>query len=296
MTPTSNQSGDPEPFDLLDPLPDGRSTTMLEASAGTGKTFTVGALVARYVAEGVATLDEMLVITFGRAASQELRERVRSSSSPPSGRSPIRRRSARTTYSSAISSSDDVTLRHKRISDALADFDARDDRDHPPVLPAGAALPRRGRRHRLRRELVDNLDELVVEVVDDLYLRQYGSDAEPPPFKRAVALQLARAAVGDPQAELAPTDAEPGSAAKAKVDFAEPVRAEMERRKHRRGVLSYDDLLSRLADALEDGRRTGARTDAPALAAWCWSTSSRTPTRCSGTCSTARSPATRRWC
>ena len=31
----------------------------------------------RYVAEGVAPLDEMLVITFGRAASQELRERVR---------------------------------------------------------------------------------------------------------------------------------------------------------------------------------------------------------------------------
>ena len=64
-----------KPFDLLGPLPTG--TTVLEASAGTGKTFTVGALVTRYVAEGVATLPEMLVITFGRAASQELRERVR---------------------------------------------------------------------------------------------------------------------------------------------------------------------------------------------------------------------------
>ena len=31
----------------------------------------------RYVAEGAATLDQMLLITFGRAASQELRERVR---------------------------------------------------------------------------------------------------------------------------------------------------------------------------------------------------------------------------
>ena len=62
-------------FDVLGPLPTG--TTVLEASAGTGKTYTVGALVARYVAEGEATLDEMLVITFGRVASQELRERVR---------------------------------------------------------------------------------------------------------------------------------------------------------------------------------------------------------------------------
>jgi exodeoxyribonuclease V beta subunit len=64
------------PFDVCGPLP-GVGTTLLEASAGTGKTFTVGALVTRYVAEGHAELDEMLVITFGRAASQELRERVR---------------------------------------------------------------------------------------------------------------------------------------------------------------------------------------------------------------------------
>ncbi len=62
-------------FDVCGDLPAG--TTLLEASAGTGKTWTIGALVARYVAEGVARLDEMLIITFGRAASQELRERVR---------------------------------------------------------------------------------------------------------------------------------------------------------------------------------------------------------------------------
>ena len=64
-------------FDLLGPLPTPRSTTVLEASAGTGKTFALANLVTRYVAEGVATLDQMLLITFGRAASQELRERVR---------------------------------------------------------------------------------------------------------------------------------------------------------------------------------------------------------------------------
>ena len=64
-----------ESFDLAGPLPTG--TTLLEASAGTGKTFTVAALVARYVAEQGVPLDQLLVITFGRAASQELRERVR---------------------------------------------------------------------------------------------------------------------------------------------------------------------------------------------------------------------------
>ena len=66
-----------ERFNLLGPLPAERSTTVLQASAGTGKTFALAGLVTRYVAEGEATLEQMLLITFSRAASQELRERVR---------------------------------------------------------------------------------------------------------------------------------------------------------------------------------------------------------------------------
>ena len=63
-----------EPLDPLSlPL---QGSRLIEASAGTGKTWTIAALVTRYVAEGVATLPEMLVVTFGRAASQELRARV----------------------------------------------------------------------------------------------------------------------------------------------------------------------------------------------------------------------------
>ena len=64
-------------FDLLGPLPAPRSTTVLEASAGTGKTFALAGLVTRYLAEGAATLNQMLLITFSRSATQELRERVR---------------------------------------------------------------------------------------------------------------------------------------------------------------------------------------------------------------------------
>ena len=43
-------------FDLLGPLPKANSTTVLEASAGTGKTFVLAGLVTRLVAEGAATL------------------------------------------------------------------------------------------------------------------------------------------------------------------------------------------------------------------------------------------------
>ena len=65
----------PAAFEVSGPLPTG--TTVLEASAGTGKTFTIAALAARYVAEGIPTLPELMLVTFGREATTELRERVR---------------------------------------------------------------------------------------------------------------------------------------------------------------------------------------------------------------------------
>src|SRR6202020_1889663 len=63
-------------FSLLDPLPSGR--TAVEASAGTGKTYTLASLVVRYVAEAGVPIDEILIVTFTRAAAAELRDRVRS--------------------------------------------------------------------------------------------------------------------------------------------------------------------------------------------------------------------------
>jgi exodeoxyribonuclease V beta subunit len=74
MTTPSMTTVDFVPFDLGGPLPSG--VTLLEASAGTGKTFAIAGLVARYVAEGTP-LDRLLVVTFTRIATGELRERVR---------------------------------------------------------------------------------------------------------------------------------------------------------------------------------------------------------------------------
>src|SRR3954464_9480499 len=61
-------------FDLCGPLR--RGVTLLEASAGTGKTYAIAALVARFVADGVPPA-QLLVVTFTRMATGELRERVR---------------------------------------------------------------------------------------------------------------------------------------------------------------------------------------------------------------------------
>lgn len=51
---------------------------VIEASAGTGKTYTLQRLVADLIIRGVSTIDRILVVTFTEKATQELRTRIRS--------------------------------------------------------------------------------------------------------------------------------------------------------------------------------------------------------------------------
>jgi len=255
--------GSPEPFDVCGPLPTG--TTLLEASAGTGKTWTIGALVTRYVAEGVARLDEMLVVTFGRAASQELRERVRSQlveAEHALGDDPaLADEVVETDLIRLLRDCDDEErrARHRRVLEALAGFDAATiATTHQFCSLVLSSLGVAGDTDSQAR-LVEDLDDLIVEVVDDLYLRAFAYAEDDPVFTHAEALAIARDVVGDPQAHLEPADEDRSTPAGRRVAFARAVRDEMERRKRRLGILSYDDLLSRLADALAD-------EDAPARA------------------------------
>ena len=55
----------------------GPGITLIEASAGTGKTFAIAGMVVRLVAETGLPLSKILVVTFTEAATQELRDRVR---------------------------------------------------------------------------------------------------------------------------------------------------------------------------------------------------------------------------
>ena len=244
----------PPAFDIRDPLPAG-GVTVLEASAGTGKTFTVGALVTRYVAEGVATLDQLLVVTFGRAASQELRERVREQlvDAQRALADPAAAGSSDNEVIALLAAgdADTVAARRHRLTTALADFDAATIATTHQFCQqvliglgiAGDSEP--------GTTLVDDLDDVVVEVVDDLYVRRFGAaGAEAPAFDRTVALELGRRAVDDPDARLEPVAESVDSVAALRVRFALAVRAEFDRRKRQRGLLGFDDLLVRLAEAL----------------------------------------------
>jgi exodeoxyribonuclease V beta subunit len=64
------------PWKASETLPEG-AAWLLEASAGTGKTYQIAGLVLRLVAEYGLHIDRILAITFTNAATAELRDRVR---------------------------------------------------------------------------------------------------------------------------------------------------------------------------------------------------------------------------
>lgn len=51
---------------------------LIEASAGTGKTFSIALLYLRLIVEGGLAVDKILVVTFTTSATEELRQRIRS--------------------------------------------------------------------------------------------------------------------------------------------------------------------------------------------------------------------------
>jgi len=236
-------------FELLGPLPAENTTTVLEASAGTGKTFALAGLVTRLVAEGVAKLDEMLLITFSRAASQELRERVRGQivSALAAFDDPARVGNDLEAYLIA----DDHEARRQRLRDALAGFDAATiATTHQFCSIVLKSLGVAGDSDS-GVTLVESLDDLLCEIVDDLYLARFGAQRDHPALGYSTALRLARTVIEHPATELRPTDPDPDSAAAVRLSFSRDVLGELEIRKRRRGVLGYNDLLTRLATALE---------------------------------------------
>ncbi len=99
--------------------------------------------------------------------------------------------------------------------------------------------------------LVESLDDLVTQIVDDLYLAHFGSQRDEVALSHRDALKLARAVVEDACAELRPQRPDPQSVAAVRLRFATDVLEQLDLRKRRLGIFSYNDLLDRLAKALQ---------------------------------------------
>ena len=245
-------------FSWSDPLPTG--VTVLEASAGTGKTFAIAALAVRFIAEGRAQVGELLLVTFSRSATAELRSRVRA-----------RLKASAAALAAAVDGTeptDEVDrllaqcspdeLRHR--ADALADAFTQFDRAtimtthefcHGMIAGLGVLAAQEP-----QSTLVEDLKPLADEVAADEYLRRYAhADATPPmtwlderggdPGARTIgrdAVEIAGALV--PQGS--------DGAARDRVAFAASVREQVEARKAVRRLYSFDDQLGRLAAALDD--------------------------------------------
>jgi len=54
-----------------------QGVNLLEASAGTGKTYAIAMLALRFIVEKELAIDQLLIVTFTKAATKELKERVR---------------------------------------------------------------------------------------------------------------------------------------------------------------------------------------------------------------------------
>ena len=243
-------------FDLTAALPE-PGVTVLEASAGTGKTYAVAALAARYVAEGVAPLERLLVITFSRAATQELRDRVRATfveaaealrTGDPGPHPSLY--DALTAVDGRSADETERAERRQRLLDAIANYDAATiatthEFCHAVLRSLGVA----GNSDPAER-LQDDISALAGEVIDDRYLAAY-ADVPAAVVEFKDARRASVAALDNPHAELRPLNEPADGPSGALVAFADGVRTEVERRKRRTGVFTFDDVLSRLAKAVE---------------------------------------------
>jgi exodeoxyribonuclease V beta subunit len=247
--------GEPQAFDVCGPLPTG--VTVLEASAGTGKTFTIAALAARYVAAGIP-LEHLLLVTFTRMATGELRERVRdrlvTAEDGLARALSLTGPNADDDVAGLLAQGDghEIEQRRRRLARALADFDAATIvTTHGFCQHVLAGLGVAGDVER-DAVFVEDLRDLVEEVVDDLYIRRFAVVGDKVRFDRAEALMIGRAAVDNPFAPIEPRRAGNESAPGLRRRLAKTVRDEVERRKRRLGLLTFDDLLSRLRAIVAD--------------------------------------------
>ncbi len=162
------------PFDILSvPL---RGIHLIEASAGTGKTFTITNLILRLVAEARLDISRILAVTFTEAATTELRERIRQTLSrarllidePDSWDNPV----AAAVVRQAVQHSDEKTVA-KALRKAVLSF------DEAGIFTIHGFCNRILNQFafesslRFNVELVTDQSRFVREVVDDFWRRNF---------------------------------------------------------------------------------------------------------------------------
>jgi exodeoxyribonuclease V beta subunit len=261
--------------------------TVIEASAGTGKTTTIAAIALRFLAEKGIPIERILVTTYTELATAELRGRIRETITDALGqrRLPF--------VDDIVAKMGDRKEMERRLKIALQSFDDASiftihgfcarvlaDRAFESGVPFDA-------------ELVTDQSRFLNEVADDFWRAHFYTDdttmaallrgerlkpaqlvelltqltnnpklrVMPPPEDRAVLekkiAELCEA--GADSREL--TELVNRFVISVQSEFCEWAREQLPRRKADRGVQSFDDLLTRLDEALrrEEGRRAAEK-------------------------------------
>ncbi|WP_130865607.1 UvrD-helicase domain-containing protein [Acidipropionibacterium timonense] len=238
-------------FDITAPLPHG--TVLLEASAGTGKTWSIAAVCARAIVADGLDVSALLVVTFNRSATRELRGRIH----------------GRLAHTVAVLEGRGAPK--DQLDEFLLDADEAVLAER--LERAGRALDHMGAAtiattHEFAARMLDelgiladsdptstllpDLGPLVDEVSADLFLTDHVDDPQAPRpeswqrLGRQVAVRHGEVDLPEPPADG------PG---RARNTWAQRVRAESTRRSRLLGVHTFDDLISDLASALADPQR-----------------------------------------
>ncbi|MBS1848607.1 MAG: UvrD-helicase domain-containing protein, partial [Actinobacteria bacterium] len=253
----------------------GVPTTVIEASAGTGKTHAISGLTVRVLADGDARAGELLVVTFTRAATTELRERIRTRlvgsietlahgdapdddaligylRAPTDGRpDPAARlrnlQRARSEFDALT-----VATIHSFAQQAIAAFgvDAGIDPDTKLVAPDPGALD---------RACTDQLAIEMLRAADDPPRRALLTSKD---FRQARVKDIAHALARNPDLRVNPEPSpDPGTANELMVQIARDAVARLTADRRRRSERVFDDLILDMRRAVTtlEGREAGDR-------------------------------------
>jgi exodeoxyribonuclease V beta subunit len=242
-------------FDLRAELPAGRLA--IQASAGTGKTYALAALATRFVAEEGVPASELLIVTFTRAATAELRTRVRErlleaaehleAGAPADSGDQLLDQVADASLA-------ERAVRLERLQRAVAEFDAATITTiHGFATQVRASLGATAGPDR-DAALVDDHTALVAEVCADVLARAAtdGHPAEDLPTHGALVSDL-RITSSVADLALVPHDGQDGAsrADLLRARLARECAEAIDQRRRREGAISFNDVLTELRDALE---------------------------------------------
>ncbi|WP_224984390.1 exodeoxyribonuclease V subunit beta [Geomonas agri] len=249
-------------FDLLHTPLGGRN--LIEASAGTGKTFTIAGVYLRLVLEEELDVSRILVVTFTEAATKELKERIRQKLKDAETAFEVGK-SDDFLVAGLLERSTDRDKARRLLANAVRSFDEaaiftihgfcqRMLQDNP--FESGSLCD---------TELLTDQEKILKEIAQDYWrINCYGE-----PVERIAAadhakitpdslLKLAKRVCSDPYAAVIPdapvaTDDEADWLLALKRNYFDYLRSELPKRKRLKNVRCFDDLLGDLHAALTRG-------------------------------------------